>query len=186
MCWTEALAASTKFLKSLTGEEGGRGLGFSRSDFSLRAAAAAAAAAVAHRRVGEERMEGTSRADGRNPNQLRTFSCTGNPLNRAHGSARWAQGGTVVLAAVYGPKPGTRKGENPERASIEVVWKPKTGQIGTRSALPLPLPLPLPLEFTSHAAVARLALLCGPLPTDQVATMSLRWQVVCRKAREGV
>jgi hypothetical protein len=24
MCWTEALAASTKFLKSLTGEEGRR------------------------------------------------------------------------------------------------------------------------------------------------------------------
>ncbi|XP_062213926.1 exosome complex exonuclease RRP46 homolog [Phragmites australis] len=75
-------------------------------------------------------MEGTSRADGRNPNQLRPFSCTRNPLHRAHGSARWAQGDTVVLAAVYGPKPGTRKGENPEKASIEVVWKPKTGQIG--------------------------------------------------------
>jgi len=94
---------------------------------SLRAAAAA-------RKIGEGRMEGTSRADGRNPNQLRPFSCTGNPLNRAHGSARWAQGDTVVLAAVYGPKPGTRKGENPEKASIEVVWKPKTGQIGTRSS----------------------------------------------------
>jgi hypothetical protein len=26
MCWTEALAASTKFLKSLTGEEGGEGV----------------------------------------------------------------------------------------------------------------------------------------------------------------
>ncbi|EEE60325.1 hypothetical protein OsJ_13416 [Oryza sativa Japonica Group] len=71
-----------------------------------------------------------SRADGRNPNQLRPFSCTRNPLDRAHGSARWAQGDTIVLAAVYGPKPGTRKGENPEKASIEVVWKPMTGQIG--------------------------------------------------------
>ena len=105
-------------------DSGGEGLGFLRS---LRAAAAA-------RKIGEGRMEGTSRADGRNPNQLRPFSCTGNPLNRAHGSARWAQGDTVVLAAVYGPKPGTRKGENPEKASIEVVWKPKTGQIGTRSS----------------------------------------------------
>uniref|UniRef100_A0A453MLF2 Exoribonuclease phosphorolytic domain-containing protein n=1 Tax=Aegilops tauschii subsp. strangulata TaxID=200361 RepID=A0A453MLF2_AEGTS len=55
---------------------------------------------------------------------------TRNPLERAHGSARWAQGDTVVLAAVYGPRPGTRKGENPEKASVEVVWKPKTGQIG--------------------------------------------------------
>lgn len=35
-----------------------------------------------------------------------------------------------MLAAVYGPKAGTRKNENPEKASIEVIWKPKTGQIG--------------------------------------------------------
>ncbi|KQK12026.1 exosome complex exonuclease RRP46 homolog [Brachypodium distachyon] len=74
-------------------------------------------------------MEG-SRGDGRNANQLRPFTCARNPLDRAHGSARWSQGDTVVLAAVYGPRPGTRKGENPEKASIEVVWKPKTGQSG--------------------------------------------------------
>lgn len=73
---------------------------------------------------------GGERAGGRKANQLRPYSCTRNPLERAHGSARWAQGDTVVLAAVYGPRPGTRKGENPEKASIEVVWKPKTGQIG--------------------------------------------------------
>lgn len=35
-----------------------------------------------------------------------------------------------MLAAIYGPKPGTRKGENPEKAAIEIIWKPKTGQIG--------------------------------------------------------
>ncbi|XP_044946069.1 exosome complex exonuclease RRP46 homolog [Hordeum vulgare subsp. vulgare] len=73
---------------------------------------------------------GGERAGGRKANQLRAYSCTRNPLERAHGSARWAQGDTVVLAAVYGPRPGTRKGENPEKASLEVVWKPKTGQIG--------------------------------------------------------
>ena len=39
-------------------------------------------------------------------------------------------GDTKVLAAVYGPKAGTKKNENPEKACIEVVWKPKTGQIG--------------------------------------------------------
>lgn len=39
-------------------------------------------------------------------------------------------GETKVLAAVYGPKAGTRKNENPEKACIEVIWKPKTGQIG--------------------------------------------------------
>jgi len=37
---------------------------------------------------------------------------------------------TKVLAAVYGPKVGTKKNENPEKACIEVIWKPKTGQIG--------------------------------------------------------
>ncbi|AQK61533.1 Exosome complex exonuclease RRP46-like protein [Zea mays] len=100
-------------------------------------------------------MEGGSRADGRNPNQLRPFTCTGNPLHRAHGSARWAQGDTVVLAAVYGPKSGTRKGENPEKASIEVVWKPKTGQIGT-------------LLFPSSSL----------RPTAARVTGSLKWRVV--------
>jgi ribonuclease PH len=39
-------------------------------------------------------------------------------------------GDTKVLAAVYGPKAGTKKNENPEKACIEVIWKPKTGQIG--------------------------------------------------------
>ncbi|KAH7574261.1 hypothetical protein JRO89_XS03G0272700 [Xanthoceras sorbifolium] len=38
-------------------------------------------------------------------------------------------GDTKVLAAIYGPKAGTKKNENPEKACIEVIWKPKTGQI---------------------------------------------------------
>ncbi|KAK1289028.1 hypothetical protein QJS10_CPB18g01062 [Acorus calamus] len=85
------------------------------------------------------------RIDGRTPNQLRPLACSRNVLHRAHGSARWSQGdstsyktaivntkerNTIILAAVYGPKAGTRKGENPEKASIEVVWKPRTGQSG--------------------------------------------------------
>ncbi|KAL5729090.1 exosome non-catalytic core subunit rrp46 [Ranunculus cassubicifolius] len=68
--------------------------------------------------------------DGRNPNYMRPLTCSRNVLNRAHGSARWSQGDTIVLAAVYGPKAGTKKNENPEKASIEVIWKPKTGQMG--------------------------------------------------------
>ncbi|GAV84610.1 RNase_PH domain-containing protein [Cephalotus follicularis] len=70
------------------------------------------------------------RGDGRTPNQLRPLACSRNILNRAHGSASWSQGNTKVLAAVYGPKFGTKKNENPERACIDVIWKPKTGQIG--------------------------------------------------------
>ncbi|KDP22671.1 hypothetical protein JCGZ_02513 [Jatropha curcas] len=71
-----------------------------------------------------------SRDDGRTPNQLRPLACSRNVLHRAHGSASWSQGDTKVLAAVYGPKAGTKKNENPEKACIEVIWKPKTGQIG--------------------------------------------------------
>jgi hypothetical protein len=44
-------------------------------------------------------------------------------------------GDTKVLAAVYGPKAGTKKNENPEKACIEIIWKPKTGQIGHFSIL---------------------------------------------------
>ncbi|KAK8966636.1 hypothetical protein KSP40_PGU009236 [Platanthera guangdongensis] len=77
--------------------------------------------------LGEKKMDVDGRADGRKLNQLRPLTCSRNLLNRAHGSARWSQaqvvgqriGGTIVLAAVYGPKSGTKKGENPEKASIE-------------------------------------------------------------------
>ncbi|PWZ16868.1 Exosome complex exonuclease RRP46 [Zea mays] len=100
-------------------------------------------------------MEGGSRADGQNPNQLRLFTCTGNLLHRAHGCARWAQGGIVVLATVYGPKPGTVRGRTPEKASIEAVWKPRTGQIDT------------PLFPSSSFC-----------PTAVRVTGSLKWRVV--------
>ncbi|CAJ2636680.1 unnamed protein product [Trifolium pratense] len=70
------------------------------------------------------------RPDGRSPNQLRPLACSRSVLHRAHGSATWAQGETKVLAAVYGPKAGTKKNENPEKASIEIIWKPNTGHIG--------------------------------------------------------
>ncbi|KAL2940122.1 Exosome complex exonuclease RRP46-like protein [Bienertia sinuspersici] len=70
------------------------------------------------------------RADGRSSTMLRPVACSRNVLNRAHGSASWSHGDTKVLAAVYGPKAGTKKNENPEKASIEILWKPKTGQIG--------------------------------------------------------
>ncbi|XP_011081797.1 exosome complex exonuclease RRP46 homolog [Sesamum indicum] len=70
------------------------------------------------------------REGGRGANQLRPIDCTRNVLSRAHGSASCSHGETRVLAAVYGPKAGTKKNENPEKACIEVIWKPKTGQIG--------------------------------------------------------
>ncbi|KFK33969.1 exosome complex component rrp46 [Arabis alpina] len=70
------------------------------------------------------------REDGRTPNQLRPLACSRNILHRPHGSASWSQGDTKVLAAVYGPKAGTKRNEDPEKACFEVIWKPKSGQIG--------------------------------------------------------
>ncbi|EFH57063.1 predicted protein [Arabidopsis lyrata subsp. lyrata] len=49
---------------------------------------------------------------------------------RSTGDRRYEKGDTKVLAAVYGPKAGTKKNENDEKACFEVIWKPKTGQIG--------------------------------------------------------
>ncbi|XP_073285305.1 exosome complex exonuclease RRP46 homolog [Primulina huaijiensis] len=70
------------------------------------------------------------REGGRGANQLRPLDCSRNVLNRAHGSGSCSHGETRVLAAVYGPKAGTKKNENPEKACLEVIWKPKIGQIG--------------------------------------------------------
>lgn len=42
-------------------------------------------------------------------------------------------GDTKVYAAVYGPKVGTKKNESPERACIEVIWKPMTSHVGKAS-----------------------------------------------------
>ncbi|CAM8962725.1 unnamed protein product [Rhodiola kirilowii] len=65
-----------------------------------------------------------NRADERTTNQLRPLACSRNVLNRAHDSPR----DTKVLAAVYGPKAGTKKNENPEKACIDVIWKTKSGK----------------------------------------------------------
>ncbi|KAH7445218.1 hypothetical protein KP509_02G113000 [Ceratopteris richardii] len=70
------------------------------------------------------------RPDGRNPNQLRPLVCARGLLHRADGSARWSQDNTIVIAAVYGPKAISGRRENPARAVLEVIWKPKMGMAG--------------------------------------------------------
>lgn len=55
--------------------------------------AAAAAAATDEKKAGSQSVE--VRSDGRNPNQLRPLLCTRGLLERAHGSARWAQGNSI-------------------------------------------------------------------------------------------
>jgi exosome complex component RRP46 len=74
--------------------------------------------------------EALSRPDGRAGNQIRPLVCTRSLLSRADGSAQWSQENSTVLAAVYGPKSVTGKKENPEYASLEVIWKPKSGLSG--------------------------------------------------------
>mmetsp|Transcript_20515 Transcript_20515/g.34377 ORF Transcript_20515/g.34377 Transcript_20515/m.34377 type:complete len:241 (-) Transcript_20515:363-1085(-) len=71
------------------------------------------------------------RDDGRESNQIRTLACERGLLNRADGSARWSQDSSSVLAAVYGPKSVPGYKESPDRATIEVIFKPKNELPGT-------------------------------------------------------
>src|SRR6056297_3244814 len=68
------------------------------------------------------------RPDRRLANQLRPPMCELGPLNRADGSARFAQGQTSVLAAVYGPAaPRFSRKERVEGAAVEVTVHPHYG-----------------------------------------------------------
>ena len=51
-------------------------------------------------------------------------------LQRADGSAKWSQDGSVVLVAVYGPKQAEIRKEQADRAIIEVVMRPREGVPG--------------------------------------------------------
>ncbi|CAM9786791.1 unnamed protein product [Ectocarpus sp. 12 AP-2014] len=72
-------------------------------------------------------MEETRR-DGRRANQIRPLAAEQGILNRADGSARFVQGNTSVLAAVYGPAPAkTLRMERLEGATLDVSFKPESG-----------------------------------------------------------
>jgi ribonuclease PH len=60
--------------------------------------------------------------------------CERGLLRRADGSARWRQGSTEVLSAVYGPRAAPGRKEHPEKAIVEVVFKQKSGFIRTGTA----------------------------------------------------
>mmetsp|Transcript_23218 Transcript_23218/g.33751 ORF Transcript_23218/g.33751 Transcript_23218/m.33751 type:complete len:263 (-) Transcript_23218:92-880(-) len=71
------------------------------------------------------------RADGRENNQLRPLATEQGLLHRCDGSARFCQGNTSVLAAVFGPAPPKfSRLENPEKATIDVTFKPSKGTSG--------------------------------------------------------
>ncbi|CAM9432677.1 unnamed protein product [Scytosiphon promiscuus] len=72
-------------------------------------------------------MEATRR-DGRKANQIRPLAAEQGILNRADGSARFVQGNTSVLAAVYGPAPAKSvRMERAEGATLDVNFKPESG-----------------------------------------------------------
>lgn len=70
----------------------------------------------------------TRRRDGRNANQIRPLAAEQGILNRADGSARFVQGNTSILAAVYGPAPAKlARLEKADTATVEVSFKPESG-----------------------------------------------------------
>jgi len=79
--------------------------------------------------------------------------CERGPLQRADGSARWAQGSSAVLAAVHGPRATAQRKEDPERAVVEVVFRPRSGLAGARPAL-----FRRPAAYPARCQVGRLRL----------------------------
>lgn len=80
------------------------------------------------------RKEATRR-DGRNANQIRRLAAEQGILNRADGSARFVQGNTAVLAAVYGPAPAkVARMEKADAATVEVNFKPESGMSSSADA----------------------------------------------------
>ncbi|CAM9496886.1 unnamed protein product [Pylaiella littoralis] len=73
---------------------------------------------------------GTTRRDGRTANQIRPLAAEQGILNRADGSARFVQGNTSVLAAVYGPAPAKSvRMERADGATVDVNFKSENGTI---------------------------------------------------------
>lgn len=73
-------------------------------------------------------MTSTRRRDGRSDNQIRPLAAEQGILNRADGSARFLQGNTSVLAAVYGPAPAkVARLEKADAATVDVNFKPESG-----------------------------------------------------------
>lgn len=70
------------------------------------------------------------RADGRSVDHVRPTTCERSVLPRADGSARWSAGGTVALAAVYGPASTSTRIEDPEAAVVRATWRPAPDSSG--------------------------------------------------------
>lgn len=73
-----------------------------------------------------------SRRDGRSANQIRPLAAEQGILNRADGSARFVQGNTSVLAAVYGPAPTkVPRLERADGATVDVSFKSENAMVNS-------------------------------------------------------
>jgi exosome complex component RRP46 len=68
--------------------------------------------------------------EGSNAITMRPITCEQGHLSRPDGSATMYQGDTCVMAAVYGPAEVRVNKEQLDRATVEVVYKPKSGLPG--------------------------------------------------------
>lgn len=92
----------------------------------------------------------------------RGFKCERGLLDRADGSARWAQDGSSCLVGVYGPRQTQAYREDAEQAVIMVQYKPRTGLPGSPSITKLILSKDLLamgfcLHFSGRSYASRVA-----------------------------
>lgn len=92
-------------------------------------------------------------------------TCERSLLPRADGSARWTAGGTVALAAVYGPASTSARVEDPEAAVVRAMWRPAPDS--TTSLPPSQSPAARALEAALAGAV-RAAMVAEAAPRTAV------------------
>ncbi len=78
-------------------------------------------------------MAYTKRFDGRKIEELREISAKVGIVPNADGSALWAQGDTIAIAAVYGPKTlNPKHQQNPEKGVLRVHYNMLSFSVGER------------------------------------------------------
>jgi exosome complex component RRP46 len=63
----------------------------------------------------------------RNKTEFRKSSVTLGFLDRSDGSCEYSQGDSKVIVCIYGPMEVKTKFEKTDKATVEVVYKPKSG-----------------------------------------------------------
>ncbi|XP_068731296.1 exosome complex component RRP46-like isoform X1 [Montipora capricornis] len=74
-------------------------------------------------------------SDSRFSSELRSMRCEQCLLNKSDGSASFSQGDTQVIAATYGPAEVRLSRELIDKATVEVIFRPKVGVPGCAEKL---------------------------------------------------